>query len=603
MTSPTFISSPHTHLESSATHYAHPGKVRRIKCPVHGGTDRNVSLGNGWAKCHSRGCASADILAALGETPANHWTPPPPRPRPAISIAPLPPVSPIAASLYLDGIKTGAGAEIAYQRNDGLSGRHWRNTNKRRNPGVRGDGWQVRRFNPADPGNALAISLCEGEKDAAVLALAGLVAFAAPRGAQSLPSADLTELVELAKSTALPVLLCGDKDDAGHQAMLRIRENLLRQGVKSTDTMTYAPPKGSIADLAPRDLAALIERLIADRNPRWQKPARNHRKYAEYRCPHPRHWQALASDYAVGHNLRPCEKAATCPTCAAWELYLHIERADRGNPAQLVDISGFGNPDSRIPETTGFAKDYREHLIDRLRKNSGIRPLDQNVTTGEKRNFLTALRIRDDYRAGLALILDTPLTSNQLDRERKRAEKAGLTFTVIDLPGRAAIEAIAPQALTISMEGQGRTATTRTWTSSDWPTWNEHPPAYAFSDGRYLPEGEAFAPGSVSVKEWRRDNRQSWDGTLTYRANLERRELDAHQNAQRWVSACLGLNLEILDGIANATSSKEIAALVREVGDYDGPTALLRDTAAYLKTGRGWRAAYGPVLDSAGMGA
>ena len=72
------------------------------------------------------------------------------------------------------------------------------------------------------------------------------------------------------------------------------------------------------------------------------------------------------------------------------------------------------------------------------------------------------------------------------------------------------------------------------------------------------------------------------------RANLERRELDAHQNAQRWVSACLGLNLEILDAIGNATSSKEIAALVREVGDYDGPTALLRDTAAkYLKTGNG----------------
>ena len=49
---------------------AHAGKVRRIKCPVHGGKDRNVSLGNGWAKCHSRGCASKDILAALGQTPA-----------------------------------------------------------------------------------------------------------------------------------------------------------------------------------------------------------------------------------------------------------------------------------------------------------------------------------------------------------------------------------------------------------------------------------------------------------------------------------------------------------------------------------------------------
>ena len=59
---------------------AHAGKVRRIKCPVHGGKDRNVSLGNGWAKCHSRGCASKDILAALGQTPAAPWTPPAPCP-------------------------------------------------------------------------------------------------------------------------------------------------------------------------------------------------------------------------------------------------------------------------------------------------------------------------------------------------------------------------------------------------------------------------------------------------------------------------------------------------------------------------------------------
>ena len=87
---------------------------------------------------------------------------------------------------------------------------------------------------------------------------------------------------------------------------------------------------------------------------------------------------------------------------------------------------------------------------------------------------------------------------------------------------------------------------------------------------------------------------------MTYLANLEHRELDAHQNAQRWVSACLGLNLEILTAIGAATSVKELSALVREVGDYDGPTALLRDTATYLKTGQGWRSAYGPVLDVAG---
>ena len=81
-----------------------------------------------------------------------------------------------------------------YQRDDGLSGHHWRSDTKRRNPGVTGDGWQCRRFNPIDPAAAAAICLAEGEKDAAILAAAGLIAFTAPRGAQSLPLADFTEL-------------------------------------------------------------------------------------------------------------------------------------------------------------------------------------------------------------------------------------------------------------------------------------------------------------------------------------------------------------------------------------------------------------------------
>ena len=67
----------------------------------------------------------------------------------------------------------------------------------RRNPGVTGDGWQLRRFDPVDPSSATSPSgLAEGEKDAAILAAAGLIAFTAPRGAQSLPLADFTELVD-----------------------------------------------------------------------------------------------------------------------------------------------------------------------------------------------------------------------------------------------------------------------------------------------------------------------------------------------------------------------------------------------------------------------
>ena len=80
------------------------------------------------------------------------------------SITPLPPVSHAQALDYLKGIKTHEGAAVFYQRNDGQSGKHWRNLDMRRNPGVTGDGWQVRRFNPNDPSAAVAIALTEGEK-------------------------------------------------------------------------------------------------------------------------------------------------------------------------------------------------------------------------------------------------------------------------------------------------------------------------------------------------------------------------------------------------------------------------------------------------------
>ena len=314
--------------------------IRRIKCPVHGGKGRNVSLGNGWDKCHSKGCASADILVALGQTPAIRWTPAPP-PRLTISIAPLPPVSPVAASAYLSGIgKTPQGAEIQYQRHDGQKGRHWRNIDKRRNPNVTGDGWQVRRFNPEHPDLAPAIALVEGEKDAAILALAGLITFCAPRGAQSLPAADLSELVELAKETGLPVILAGDNDDVGHGAMLRIRESLRKQDVNPLDTSIHAPHKGSIADLPGSSLLALVDRLVKERNPRWQKLVRNHKKYAEFRCLRPKHWQGRAGDTSTVKQLRSCENTAVCGRCALWGSIRAYRAYRAGAPGRPGDAGG-----------------------------------------------------------------------------------------------------------------------------------------------------------------------------------------------------------------------------------------------------------------------
>lgn len=78
-------------------------KVQRIPCPVHNGKDKNVSLGAGWAVCHSRGCSSKDILAALNLTPAIRWTPPPRR---AASVAPLPAVSAAEGLDYLERIRS-----------------------------------------------------------------------------------------------------------------------------------------------------------------------------------------------------------------------------------------------------------------------------------------------------------------------------------------------------------------------------------------------------------------------------------------------------------------------------------------------------------------
>ena len=156
---------------SPTTQPAYFTRTKRYRCPVHGGKNLSVSVryidGRAWAKCWSRGCDQADILAALGIATSSKiflevqkgvtgsvakmsaWSHP--RPRPTISVEKLPPVSPFAASQYLRGILTHSGSSIAYQRDDGQRGHHWRSDTKRRNPGVTGDGWQCRRFDPIDP--------------------------------------------------------------------------------------------------------------------------------------------------------------------------------------------------------------------------------------------------------------------------------------------------------------------------------------------------------------------------------------------------------------------------------------------------------------------
>ena len=576
--------------------------TKRYKCPVHHGKKPSVAVGfiggRAWAKCWSHGCPSKDILAALNlsNSQSRPWTPPPPRLRSTISVKPLTPVSHTQALDYLLGIRTPEGAGITYQRDDGQRGKHWRNPDKRRNPNVTGDGWQLRRFDPADPSAALVIALSEGEKDAATLAAAGLIAFTAPRGAQSLPLADFAELVELAKDTGLPVLLCGDNDLVGREAMRKVRR-LLKQDFHLDATNLIGPEKGSVADFPAADLQALIRIKLSDRDPSWQKPGRNRAMHQQFKCPRPKRNINTAGDDVGIWGLVPCGNTATCKPCCEWENFLHVERCWRGKPAQMIQVSGFGEDGSTIPQTVGAAKVYRERLEGRLRKNSYVLQKQENPSE-ERRNFMTALTIgKKDSRASLAMFLSSPLSDQQIAKERRWAERAGLSFTVKNVVTREDIEDASPPALTINMEGIGMTDKTNTWTSSGWPTWWEPETTYAFSDGRELEEGESFPPDSISAKDWKREYHQEWDSKKSLKDNLIQREEDAYFNAQLWMTPCLSLSLETLYAIGKG---EVIEVLIQEIGDYEGPAALLRDTADWLAGRREWRKSFRPVLDAAG---
>ena len=412
-------------------------------------------------------------------------------------------------------------------------------------------------------------------------------------------TADFTELLGEVKATGLPLILAGDNDTVGRKAMLRVAEQLRKEGLHPIDTAGLAPHKGSIADLDALDLHALLRLQLRDLDIRMVKPVRNRKLYKEFWCTRLKRWQGVSGDGQAVINLRPCGNTATCERCNAWENYLHIERAWRGRPVQLVSVSGFGDEGSTIAETVGAAKLYRQRWEDRLRKTSAVHQYSQNIRNSERRNFITALTIRDDYRAGLAFLFTLPLTVKELDRERGRAEAAGLTFSVTSNPDRDAIEAVAPRSLTVSMEGVGDTDKTNTWTSSGWPSWLEFDPTYQFSDGRELEDGESFDTEAIEVRAWRLDYRQQWNARATLRTNLVLREQHAVFNAQVWVSGCVGLGVETLYGIARASSIAEVDALVAET-DYAGPVALLRDVANWIAGRRDWRPCYRVVLDVAG---
>ena len=433
-----------------------------------------------------------------------------------------------------------------------------------------------------------------------LLAAAGLIAFTAPqRAPKALPLRRLHRAGSPSqRKPGFLWLLCGDNDKVpGREAMRQVR-GLLKSDyhLDARDLSSLGADQGSIADLPVEDLQALIRVKLSDRDPAWQKPGRNQAQYAKFKCPKPKKNVHVSSDGGEIWGLASCGNTSTCTACCGWENYVHTERAWRGRPAMMIEISGFGSDGSTIPQTTWLAKVYRGHFEERLRKNAAVNQKQENPSS-ERQHFLTALKIGNDYRASLAFFLASPLTAKQLAKERTRAEAAGLGFEVVDTVTYEDVVLAAPPSLTIHMEGEGSTTTTHCWTASHWPTWWTAESTYAFGDPRELGELEQFPDDSISARDWRREYGQEWDSKKSLSDNLLKREEDAHFNAVTWMTPCHGLSLETLEAIARG---EDIAPLIQEIGDYSGPAALLRDAAGWLVGERAWRKAYRPVLDAAG---
>ena len=89
--------------------------------------------------------------------------------------------------------------------------------------------------------------------------------------------------MELAKEAVLPILLCGDNDEPGRDAMRKVRSQLKKVShLDATDLTKLAQEKSSVADLPTADLLALIRLELLDRDPSWQKPGRNRAMYQQF---------------------------------------------------------------------------------------------------------------------------------------------------------------------------------------------------------------------------------------------------------------------------------------------------------------------------------
>lgn len=549
----------------------------------------------------TEGIALDVYLAMLGLGPEPKQKPAP-RPQNARS---LPPVTPRDSYDYLLGMDTAKGARIAYQHGDGRKGEHTRAAGKQtRNPGITGEDWQVRRWNPVDVDDAPAIIMAEGEKDAATFALRGYIAFSAPRGAASLAQADFAELVHLHRNTSLPVVLAFDKDDAGQQAERRVAWLLGEQNMLTVKLSRVGPEKGSIADLPVDEMDSVIATAIHPSiDMEWLKPPRPD----NLQCIKPRYTNHSAHSTETVYRGLPCGQ---CIACEAWEATLHIERCAKARPALALVFDNIGEADDTLDGCILDCETFRRKWLDSLRRTHFPFAPDSHAGENGKTPYMTiATRNPDTYRGRLVVFLADPdpdriaFNPARVEWEQRKLDGTVITVRGIPYPNRDVIEELSPPTLTFRIDAEtlqrkGKTENkghVNAWTSGgDWPTWTTLPSLYDLDDGV---EADEPAPDAMPVKNYRRTFGFSWNTRQTVLANLLNREEYAYQATCNWMRGVY-LTIEDLDAIDKAEESGNAKEVIADIPGYRGPTALLRDVAAYQmgRNGVKWRKAFMPVL-------
>ncbi|MBN1443135.1 MAG: AAA family ATPase [Planctomycetes bacterium] len=392
-------------------------------CPAH--NDRRASLsvsrgddGRGLLHCH-RGCALADILAALGLELSDLFPPKETSPKPAV----------VAKYDYQD-----ESGELLYQ----VLRYHPKDFRQRRPDGNGGWDWSVKgvRRVPYRLPQLLSlpplkgIVVVEGEKDVEALEALGVAATTSPGGAEKWCKLDPSTV--RATFTGRRVLIIPDADEAGRKHARQVAENLvgiacdvrvvelpgLAECGDASDWISAGGTRAQLAELAQaapaftgeperaeeaedEGPAFAIGRRMSDVQPKevsWLWPGRIARGKVTL----------LAGDPGLGKSLLSLDIAARTSTGAPWP----DGEPERREPAGVVLVSAEDDPADTIrPRLDAAGAD-----VSRIVTLEGVRERDRD--TGEERRawwsitrHLAALREQVKAAGNCGLVLVDPVAA------------------------------------------------------------------------------------------------------------------------------------------------------------------------------------------------